>query len=176
MRLWVSGYRSYELGVFKLDDPKIEVLKYCLRKIFIQNADLGLEWIISGGQLGIEQWALEEAVSFTQEYIGIKTALMYPYTEFSKNWQEDKQIHLAQLEQQVDFCASVSKRPYSSPLQLKHTDKAVLIYDQEHPGKPKFDYEAIKRYQQAHAYELEVIDMYQLQDEAEQYLEQKNDR
>ncbi len=41
MRLWVSGYRSYELGVFKLDDPKIEVLKYYLRKIFMQNADLG---------------------------------------------------------------------------------------------------------------------------------------
>ena len=181
VRLWVSGYRSYELGVFKLDDPKIEVLKYCLRKIFMQNADMGLEWIISGGQLGIEQWALEEAVSFTKEYVGVKTALMYPYTEFSKNWQEDKQIQLAQLEQQVDFCASVSKQPYSSPMQLKnyqqfmlaHTDKAVLIYDQEHPGKPKFDYEAIKRYQQTHTYELEVIDMYQLQDEAEQYLEQK---
>ena len=70
---------------------------------------------------------------------------MYPYTEFSKNWQEDKQIQLAQLEQQVDFCASVSKQPYSSPMQLKnyqqfmlaHTDKTVLIYDQEHPGKAK---------------------------------------
>ena len=32
----------------------------------MQNADMGLEWIISGGQLGIEQWALEEAVSFTK--------------------------------------------------------------------------------------------------------------
>ncbi len=84
MRLWVSGYRSYELGVFKLDDPKIEVLKYCLRKIFMQNADMGLEWIISGGQLGIEQWALEEAVSFTKEYVGVKTALMYPYTELAR--------------------------------------------------------------------------------------------
>ncbi len=41
------------------------------------------------------------------------------------------------------------------------------------PASQKFDYEAIKRYQQTHAYELEVIDMYQLQDEAEQYLEQK---
>ncbi len=108
-----------------------------------------LIWGLSGSFLeanwGIEQWALEEAVSFTKEYVGVKTALMYPYTEFSKNWQEDKQIQLAQLEQQVDFCASVSKQPYSSPMQLKnyqqfmlaHTDKTVLIYDQEHPGKPK---------------------------------------
>ena len=61
MGKWLSKLRT---RVFKLDDPKIEVLKYCLRKIFMQNADMGLEWIISGGQLGIEQWALEEAVSF----------------------------------------------------------------------------------------------------------------
>lgn len=37
------------------------------------------------GQLGVEQWALEAALDFTKENINVKTALMYPYAEFSKN-------------------------------------------------------------------------------------------
>ncbi|KRL83908.1 hypothetical protein FC32_GL001176 [Ligilactobacillus apodemi DSM 16634 = JCM 16172] len=182
MRLWITGYRSYELGIFKNDDPKIDVLKYCLRKVFERKADEGLEWIISGGQLGIEQWALTEAVEFTKEFMGIKTALMYPYAEFSKNWQEEKQLKLLQLEQQVDFFANVSKTPYTSPAQLKnyqqfmlaHTDQAVMIYDPEYPGKTKYDYDIVKKYQEKHAYQLELVDMYQLQDEAQQYLENKH--
>ena len=28
MRLWVTGYRSYELGTFGDKDPKIKVIKY----------------------------------------------------------------------------------------------------------------------------------------------------
>ena len=89
MRLWISGYRSYELGIFKPNDQKIAVIKYCLRQLFERKLDEGLEWIISGGQLGVEQWALEEALAFAKENVNIKTALMYPYAEFSKNWQEN---------------------------------------------------------------------------------------
>ena len=181
MRLWVSGYRSYELGIFKNDDQKIDVLKYCLHKTFERYLDNGLEWIISGGQLGIEQWALEEATLFTKDYPEVKTALMYPYTQFSKNWKEDKQIKLEQIERQVDFCASVSQAPYTSPSQLRnyqrfmlmHTDMAVFIYDKEHPGKTKYDLTAIENFQKNNDYELELIDMYQLQDEAEQYFESR---
>lgn len=29
-RLWVTGYRSYELGVFSDKDPKLTVIKYAL--------------------------------------------------------------------------------------------------------------------------------------------------
>lgn len=49
MRLWVTGYRSYELGIFKTDDKKIEVIKYALRQLFERKLDEELEWIISGG-------------------------------------------------------------------------------------------------------------------------------
>ncbi|WGN88990.1 DUF1273 domain-containing protein [Ligilactobacillus faecis] len=177
MRLWVTGYRSYELGIFKTDDKKIEVIKYALRQLFERKLDEELEWIISGGQLGVEQWALEAALDFTKENINVKTALMYPYAEFSKNWKEDKQLKLYELEQTVDFSASVSDKPYTSPVQLRnyqrfmveHTDQAVLLYDPEYPGKAKYDHEFLQK--TAHPFEL--IDMYQLQDAAEQYAEQQ---
>ena len=31
-RLWITGYRSYELNIFKDDDPKVQVIKKVLKK------------------------------------------------------------------------------------------------------------------------------------------------
>ncbi len=31
-RLWLTGYRSYELSVFSDTEPKVEVIKYVLTK------------------------------------------------------------------------------------------------------------------------------------------------
>lgn len=86
------------------------------------------------------------------------------------------------LLEQVDFTASTSNYPYMSPAQLKnyqtfmleHTDRAVLIYDPEHPGKPKYDYEVIKNYQKSHDYPVDIIDFYDLQEAAEEYEENHN--
>ena len=30
-RLWITGYRSYELSTFRDDDPKITVIKHVLK-------------------------------------------------------------------------------------------------------------------------------------------------
>ena len=46
-----------------------------------------------------------------------------------------------------------------------------LIYDEEHPGKPKYDFNSIRRYQKDHEYQLDLIDFYDLQDAAEEYQE-----
>ncbi len=58
-RLWVTGYRSYELGIFKDDEPKRKVIDSVLKSELTQAIVDGMDWLISGGQLGIEQWALE---------------------------------------------------------------------------------------------------------------------
>ena len=46
-RLWLSGYRSYELGVFKKDDPKEKVIKHVLKERLIHLIENGTEWIIT---------------------------------------------------------------------------------------------------------------------------------
>ena len=48
MNLWVTGYRSYELGVFDSKDKKVEVIKYALQKKLLEKLDEGLEWVITG--------------------------------------------------------------------------------------------------------------------------------
>ena len=54
---------------------------------------------------------------------------------------------------------------------LEHTDRALLLYDPEHPGKTKYDYEAIKKYQEKSDYPLDIIDFYDLQEAAKEYEE-----
>ena len=183
MRLWITGYRSYEFPIFNNDDPRVAVIRFALKRAFINAFDDGLEWVITGGQLGVEQWAAMTAVALRDEYPELHVSMMLPYAEFSHRWKEDKQVQLATLQQQVDFHANVSDQPYQSPAQLRdyqrfmlsHTDAALLVYDQEYPGKPKYDYAAIERWQQQHDYPCTLIDMDQLQSAATEYAAAKND-
>ncbi len=52
--IYVSGYRSFELGVFKENDPKIQVVKNVLKRELRQLAEEGVEWILVSGNLGVE--------------------------------------------------------------------------------------------------------------------------
>ncbi|CAH1850057.1 DUF1273 domain-containing protein [Convivina praedatoris] len=181
MRMWVSGYRSYELGVFKDNDPKIQVIHYALRTFFIEQIDLGLEWVITGGQLGIEQWAIQVVQELKADYPGLKIAMILPFADFGGNWQPAKQATLAQLKSQVDFFGTVSNQKYQNPSQLQqyqdfllgHTDQAALVYDAEFEGKTQYDYQKILAYQAKHPYPLQLLDMDNLQAAALDLQEQR---
>lgn len=181
-RLWVSGYRNYELGIFNAKDKKIIVIKYALKRYFRQLIDEGkLDWVIAGPNLGVEQWALESALELKDNY-PLRVAMMSPYLEFSKRWNENNQAIFSQLKEKVDFFGATSNSPYQNPSQLRnfqnfminHTDQSLLVYDPEHPGKPKFDYNLIKKYQTEKDYPLTLVDFYDLQDAAEEYAESQN--
>lgn len=49
-RLFISGYRSYELGVFSKKDKKLFYIKEFIKQRLRQYADRGLEWVIISGQ------------------------------------------------------------------------------------------------------------------------------
>lgn len=178
-RLWVTGYRSYELNTFDDNDPKIKVIKYALENFFQSLIDDSkLDWIITGANLGVEQWAAEVGVAMRKHY-PIHISIMTPYEEFANRWNEKNQAKFMQLKQEVDFFASTANSPYQNPRQLRlyqnfmlaHTDRALMIYDEEHPGKPKYDFAAIQKWQKSHDYPLELLDFYDLQDIAEEYAE-----
>lgn len=182
-RLWVTGYRSYEINAFDQHDPKIKVVKYALKNAFQRRLDDDdLDWVITGGALGVEQWAAETALSLSREHLHV--AMMTPYEDYDKNWNEAHRAKFAQLTQAVDFAASTSKRPYESPVQLRnyenfmlrHTEGALLIYDPEHPGKSKYDYRLIQQAVDQGSYHLELIDFYDLQDAAEELAANQNDK
>ncbi len=178
-RLWVTGYRSYEIGTFGEKDPKITVVKYALEQVIRQQLDLGLKWVITGGQLGVEQWSVAVALSLKAEFPQLKVAMMYPFQQFGQQWQENNQAQLRQLAAQCDFVDSVSQAQYQGPQQLKnyqkfmlsHTDAALLVYDPDFEGKTRYDLQAIEQQQATMPYPLTTIDMYSLQEYATEYEE-----
>lgn len=179
MRMWITGYRSYELGVFSNQDPKVKVIKYLLKKYIIQKFNDGLEWVITGGQLGVEQWSVDVALKLKKEYPELKVSMIYPFVKFGEHWNSQNQAQLHDLEMKVDFYASVSNQPYQSPEQLKnfqkfmlnHTDEVTFIYDNEYPGKSQYDYREANKYAESHEYPLTVFTMDDLQDEANEFQE-----
>ncbi|UQS86608.1 DUF1273 domain-containing protein [Nicoliella spurrieriana] len=182
-RLWLTGYRSYELGVFNDQDPKLTVLKLVLNDIIVEAIESGYDWIITGGQMGIEQWSVEAASKLKQQYPGeFQVAVMTPFAEFGNQWNENNQQKLSRVRALADFTANVSAQPYRSPQQLrnyqefmlKHTDGAVMIYDVEKQGKAQYDYRAIHNYMQNHEYDLKMVDFDDLQDAANEYQENQN--
>jgi len=181
-RLWLTGYRSYELGVFGNEDPKLLVIKDTLKKLLTEKIENGTDWLITGGQLGVEQWAAEVGLDLKSTYPELKVAMMTPFADFGHNWNETNLAQYAQLASRVDFHQAVSAQPYHGPQQLRnyqefmlaHTDEAVLVYDLEVPGKPQYDYRAIDHFKEHHTYPVTLIDMDWLQESANEYQENLN--
>jgi uncharacterized phage-like protein YoqJ len=182
-RLWVTGYRSYELNVFGQQDPKIKVIKYALKNYFISLLDdHNLDWIITGANLGVEQWAAEVGINLQAQY-PVHVSVITPYQDFASRWNENNQANFLKIKEKVDFFAATSNNPYQSPGQLRnyqkfmltHTDQALMLYDEEHPGKAKYAFNAIKQYREKHDYPLKLLDFYDLQDIAEEYAEKQED-
>lgn len=169
--LFVSGYRTYELGVFSEKDAKIDVIKKALKNEITSFIENGVDWILTSGQLGIEQWTVEVVDELKMDYPEIQQAIIFPFLEFGSNWKDDKKLKLLELKELADYTESTSHQPYKDPSQLKnhqaflldHTDAALLVYDREFEGKTKFLYQAIQKKQETSPYECRLIDFDQLQ-------------
>lgn len=181
-RLWTTGYRAYELGVFDEKNPKVAVIKDVLQKQLRYQLDSTSEdfWLITGPQMGVERWSIESALTIKVDYPQLKIALMEPYADFAARWNENNQARLAAIKAQVDFAGRVSEKKYESPEQLRayqnfmlhYTDGALLIYDPEHEGKTVWNWRAINRYREQNAdYSMRMIDFGELQEAAEEYSE-----
>lgn len=184
-RLWITGYRSYELNTFQDDDPKAQVIKSVLSENLKQRLDNTTDefWLITGPQMGVERWAVQAALALKPDYPQLKTAIMMPFADFGSQWNEANQAALAKTRNMVSFSDNVSDSPYQGPQQLRayqgfmltHTDALLMVYDTEHEGKPKWDYLAATRYRQRHDYPLTLITMDDLQEAAEEWAEKKRE-
>lgn len=142
----ISGYRSFELGVFQEKDPKIKVIKKVLKITIQQYIEEGLEWILIGGNLGTEIWAGQVVLDLQKEYPELKLGIIFPFEDFGENWNEKNQQVLTELKIKANYVNAVSHVPYKNPGQLKnhsqflltHSGGLLVVYDDEYPGKTQF--------------------------------------
>lgn len=169
--LYVSGYRSYELNIFSDEDEKVFFIKAYFKRRIAEYIEQGLEWVIIGGQLGVEQWVGEVVIELKELYPEIQLGILLPYAGFASKWNEKNQHSFNELCQKADYVNYTSNQEYKHPGQLKgnqafildHTDGALLFYDLEKEGKPKYLYDSIVEYQSNSSYELELLSFDELQ-------------
>lgn len=177
-RIAVTGYKSFELGIFKQDEPAAQIIKKAIERELIRLLDEGLEWVVISGQLGAELWAAEAVFRLQDEYPELKLAVLAPFAGQEENWNEANKDYYESILAQADFTALVSKQPYTGPAQfvqknrllLHKTDGLLIVYDEEREGSPKYMHDLAKRYRDGNEYEIRMIDFYDLQSLAEEEL------
>ena len=93
MRVFITGYRHYELGIFKDSQPEVKVLRDLLRSKIIHLIEEGAEWFIIQGYTGIEMYAANEIIDLKEEY-DIKLGVLKPFHKFDDRYSESDQINL----------------------------------------------------------------------------------
>lgn len=185
-RLWLTGYRSYELNAFQDDDPKAAVVKRVLtqRLTSLLEEDDDEFWVITGPQLGVEQWGAAVALELKKNFRQLKVAMMLPFADFGQQWNATNRDRLLNLRDRVDFAREVTTKPYESPEQLRlyqrfmldHTDSMLMVYNPDHPGKPKYDYELAQKYGDQQDYPVDLVDFDELQEAAIEWGEEQRER
>ncbi|MBG9448894.1 hypothetical protein ABE67_06095 [Cytobacillus firmus] len=168
----ISGYKPFEVGIFKNDAPAVSYIKTAIRKSLLSLLDDGLEWVIISGQLGAELWAAEVVYDLQIEgYEDLKLAVITPCLDQEASWKAANKEWYESILVQADFVDSVTKKPYESPLQFRlknhflvsKSDVLLLFYDMEKEGSPKYLYETAKKYQEENEYDIRLITFYDLQ-------------
>lgn len=171
-RLFISGYRSYELGVFSKKDKKLFYIKEFIKQRLRQYADRGLEWVIISGQLGVELWSGEAIIELSEELPELKLAVLLPFKGFGENWNEENTFLYQKIIDAADFVTYTSHQEYQHGGQLSgnaqfimdNTDGLFLIYDPEKEGKPSFLYNQAKTFAEKTDYPIDIADFDELQE------------
>nr|WP_038535791.1 DUF1273 domain-containing protein [Neobacillus sedimentimangrovi] len=169
--LAISGYKPYELGIFKNNDPSVYYIKAAFKKALLSKLDEGLEWILISGQLGAELWAAEVVLDLKVQYPDLKLAVITPFLEQEASWNENNREWYHTVLAQADFVNSVTKKKYENPWQfhlknqfmIEKSDGLLLLYDQDKEGTPKYIFEFGLKYQEKNEYPIDLITFYDLQ-------------
>lgn len=164
-RLVVTGYKQHELGIFDEKNPGIRFIKKALENRFRALLDEGLEWVILSGQLGVETWAAEVVLDMKEEFPQLKYAVLTPFLEQEKRWNETKQQNYQMIIENADFHRSLTSKPYEAPWQfieknkffLRNSDGILILYDEETDGSPKFIKKEAERYAEKNEYQVLTI-------------------
>ncbi|GGL48444.1 SLOG family protein [Sporolactobacillus putidus] len=180
----VTGYKPHELGIFTADHDGITVIRHCLKRQIRELAVQGTKWFVISGQAGIELWAGDACLEVKKEDgLDINLAVLVPFLNQEERYKDWLKEQYHQILEAADFTGAISKRPYESPVQLRQkndylvakTDGALILYDEETPGSPKYCLAAAKRKARCQDYPIRMIDRYDLSFAAEELQEQNPD-
>ncbi|EKE32633.1 hypothetical protein MJ3_01707 [Salimicrobium jeotgali] len=171
-RLVVTGYKSHEMGIFQEEDRRVLFIKEAIRRRLIAFLEEGGEWVLVSCQPGVEFWTAQVVLELKEDY-DVSLAVLPPFEGAEERWPEDIQMAFQEIKEDADFYKPVYKGGYQGAFQFKakdrflieHSDRALVLYDEETPGTPKFFLEMARF---AEGYEIERITPEDLQDTVEE--------
>lgn len=177
----LSGYKNHELGIWDEESPHVTIIKEAIESRLRSLIDGGLEWVIIGGQMGVELWGADVLLALKKEFPHVKLGVLMPFLNQEKKWKEERQEQYRKRIDAADFAEAVSKRPYEAPWQFKardafalsHTDALLLVYDEEQDGSPKFLKQAAELHGEKEDYPIYMITMDDLRAAAEEWQERQ---
>lgn len=164
MRVFITGYRHYELGIFKDSQPEVTVLRDFLRQRIINLVEAGAEWFIIQGYTGIEMYAANEIIDLKADY-DIKLGVLKPFHKFDDRYNESDKINLNNILEHADFHQFIFEREYGDPSMFKainqfvtaHSDYGLLVYDSESETNLKYIYRVMLELSEKSLYNIERI-------------------
>ncbi|TMU86802.1 DUF1273 domain-containing protein [Bacillus sp. BHET2] len=168
----ITGYKSFELGIFKQDDKAVYYIKRAIEKELVSLVDEGLEWVLISGQLGVELWGAEVVLELQEDYPDLKLAVLTPFISQEENWNDQNKEYYELILSQADFVKTISKDPYKNPQQfrnknqlfLQKSQSLVILFDEEKEGSPKYFYDEAKKKKETNpSFDIRTISFHDLQ-------------
>ena len=174
--LYVTGYKTFELGIFKNDHEAVKYIKKAIKSRLLPIVEEGLEWVIISGALGTELWAAEVVFDLREEYPQLKLGMLLPFLNQEESWNETNREYYQAILAQADFVDAIFKKPYEGPQQLRiknqymvqKSDAMLILYDSEKEGSPKYPYLEAQKRQEQSGYRIWKISFDDLQQVAEE--------
>ena len=170
--VYVTGYKSFELNIFKDDMKEVDYLKQFIEHKLLQYIDEGLEWVLIQGQIGIELWAAEVVLKLQDTYPELKLGIITPFYGHTSKWNEHNIAKYESIASNAQFLVSVFHSEYQGPFQFKqtdqfildHTDMTLLIYDDEQEGSPKYFKRMLVDFMEKTTYNCDIVTFDELTD------------
>ncbi len=116
-----TGHRPQKLGGYG-QNPTSDFVKRSLRDAINRAIKRRIETFISGGALGVDQWAAEIVVDIRARKIkksylkesNIKLVIAQPFPSQSVKWPQDARRRYDKILQKTDRIVAVSDDPYAA--------------------------------------------------------------
>lgn len=168
----LTGYKSFELGIFNEDDERITFIKKAIEKKLLQLIDEGLEWVLISGQYGVELWSGEVVLALKEANYNLKLGVIPPFENQEVRWPEPVQLKYHNIIAAADFSKSLFKGEYKGPFQfsqknkwlIEKTDGCLMLLDEENHGSVGYFYDIAKEATETIDYEMHLITPFDLDD------------
>ena len=135
-----TGHRPDRLGGYS-PNPTQDWIKNSLKAVIVRAVDENIDSFISGGALGVDQWAAEIVLEMKGQGASINLCIAKPFQGQAAKWNKDAKSAFEKILQGSDEVVEVSEGGYAAWKMHKrnrwmvdHSAYVVAVWDHQEKG------------------------------------------